>query len=179
MEIITATVVKDECERYLPSCLDCWSDFSDKIVLLDDGSTDGTKELCAGYEKVEWFNLPDILDLWGHEAPHRAALFNKAMGSGQAGDVVFWLDADMVPARDPRELFEIESVTQWAFPLYDLWGTDVNSRLRFRTDTYWHGHVNPRIWAIRIPRTFDPISLEWSNPRGIHSGQSHPHSLVS
>jgi len=170
MDVIVATVVKDEAARYLPSCLDCWSDFSDRIVLLDDGSTDGTRELCVAYSNVDYFNLPDALDLWGHEAPHRAALFNKAMGSGKAGDVVFWLDADMVPARNPRELFELESVTQWAFPLYDLWGIDGNRRPIFRDDSFWRGHTNPRVWAIRIPEELDLASLEWTNKRGIHSG---------
>jgi len=174
VNVIIATVVKNEADRYLPACLDCWSDFSDKIVLLDDGSTDGTRELCAGFPAVDYFNLPDALDLWGHEAPHRAALFNKAMGTGEAGDVVFWLDADMCPSRNPRELFEIESITQWAFPLYDLWGRDESGRVLYRSDTYWRGHASPRVWAVRIPSEFDPLSLEWRNPRGIHSGHISP-----
>ena len=164
MKIIIATIVKDEAHRYWRSALEAWSDFADSIVVFDDDSTDDTKDIAEEFEKVDLFRLIDGKDMWGNEAPHRAALFNYAMRKGEEGDVVFWLDADMVPLQDPREIFESGGDT-FAFKLYDLWGKNV-----YREDSWWRGHQNHRVWALRIPAQFDGKDYEWANARGIHSG---------
>lgn len=163
MKIIVATVVKDEAHRYWRSALEAWSEFADSIVVLDDDSTDGTKEIAEEFEKVDLFRLIDGQDLWGHESAHRAALFTYAMRKGEAGDVVFWLDADMVPTEDPRPYFMAGGDT-FAFYLYDLWGKN-----RYRSDTYWRGHENQRVWAVRVPEGFNSADYEWGH-RGLHSG---------
>ena len=120
--------------------------------------------------KAAYHTLPDNTDLWGKEAQHRAALFALALGYAEEGDVILWLDADMIPASDPRKFFAPEDVDAWAFPLYDLWGRDGHNRLVYRCDSYWMGHRNPRVWAIRKTDDFDAESLGWPEARGIHSG---------
>ena len=154
----------------MASALEGWSEFADRIVAIDDGSTDGTAQLLQNSPKVAYHTLPDSTDLWGKEASHRAALFALALGHAGEGDVILWLDADMIPATDPRKFFQLEDVDTWAFPLYDLWGTDAHNRLVYRHDSYWVGHRHPRVWAIRKTAQIDAAELGWPNARGIHSG---------
>ena len=107
--------------------------------------------------------------MWGNETPHRAALFNYAMRKADPDDVILWLDADMVPAKDPSKFFDVEGVEAWAFPLYDLWGKSHDSGLLYRADDYWDAHNNHRVWALRRPEEFDSTTIRWDG-RGIHSG---------
>ncbi len=154
----------------MASALEGWSEFADRIVAIDDGSTDNTAQLLQDNPKVAYHVLPDSSDLWGKEASHRAALFALALGYAGEGDVILWLDADMIPATDPRKFFQLEDVDTWAFPLYDLWGTDDHTRLVYRCDGYWCGHRTARVWAIRKTAQINAKELGWPDARGIHSG---------
>ena len=166
MAVRIATIVKDEAHRYWESALNAWATFADDIVVFDDDSTDETKQI-AEDAGCDVFTLLDHTDMWGNETPHRAALFTYAMGKSDPGDIVFWLDADMVPARDPRKFFDV-SVDGYAFNLYDLWGKDT-TRLRYRSDDWWRGHDHARVWALRVPDGFKSTDYKWGG-RGIHSG---------
>jgi len=167
MSVRIATIVKDEAHRYWGSALDAWATFADDVVVFDDGSTDETKEM-AEDAGCDVFTLFDNKDMWGNEAPHRAALFAYAMGKSDPGDIVFWLDADMVPAKDPRKFFDVNGVNSFSFYLYDLWGQD-STGLRYRSDAWWRGHDYPRVWALRVPDGFSSVDYKWGT-RGIHSG---------
>ena len=155
--ICVAAMVKDEASNYLPSALDAWREFSDHIIVLDDQSTDGTADLCreAGCYVLSWTGSP----AWGHETPPRRHLWEAAVQSGH--DWIFVLDADMVPAKDPRELL-LGGIDGVGFTLFDLW--DDHS---YRSDFYWRGHEVSRLWLVRNPRTTG--NQTWTG-RGIHSG---------
>jgi len=155
-------MVKDEMGRFWPKTLEVWNDFADEIIVLDDGSTDETKEEAARA-------LAYIVDdecvpkksAWGNEAPTRKVLFEAAWSRTEVGDYIFFLDADMIPARCPRAIIDDVGET-FAFPLYDLWEPK-----RYRDDSYWAGHFHPRPWMIK--RTAEEGPWEW-NERGIHCG---------
>lgn len=59
MTISVCMIVKNE-EKNLADCLDCLHKIADEIIIVDTGSTDGTKEIAAKYtDKVydfEWIN---------------------------------------------------------------------------------------------------------------------------
>ena len=155
--ITVASMVKNEANNYLESCLSAWSDFADEILILDDNSTDSTADLCrsAGATVVPWKGMA----AWGCETQPRKTLWQKAVETGT--DFIFVLDADMVPARDPRDLL-IGGTDGVAFTLFDLWGEDC-----FRSDYLWQGHEVPRLWIVRNNQK--NRSLSWSG-RHIHSG---------
>ena len=162
MSLVVAALVKNEANRYLPQALDAWGTFADEIVILDDNSDDGTYELCEEFG-CETARRETEDAAWGHESPARKELYERAMA--QKSDWVLWLDADMVPADDPRVLCNpwLDSV---AFPLFDLWSQEDDGELYYRSDKYWTGHVRPRIWMIRPPLG---DGARWSG-RGIHCG---------
>jgi len=156
MSLAVITMVKDEASRYLPSALAAWKEFADEIIALDDHSSDGTREMLEAAGATVHEN--PLRTAWGAEAGPRSCLFDRALESGC--EWLLWLDADMVPARDPRTLFQ-PSADGVAFPLFDLWGASV-----YRSDAMWSAHKSARVWAVRNPGPGKYVWLE----RGLHCG---------
>ena len=160
--LVTALLVKNEADKYLERVLRRCLEFSDEVVVLDDGSTDdsvATAERlgCTVYRRQD-------TGMWGNEAPARAELWDY--GTAHAGDG--WLliaDADMILHGDPRPLTLSKTCTAWAWVLYDCW----NEERYYRCDSYWQGHLHPRPWMFR------PSALrstpEWPI-RGLHTGHA-------
>ncbi len=76
-------IVKNESAD-IRRCLDSARDYVDEIVVVDTGSTDGTKRICSEYG-AKLLDLP-----WPGDF---AAARNFGLGEA-AGDWVLWLDAD-------------------------------------------------------------------------------------
>lgn len=164
--LLVATLVRNEADRYLPSALAAWSEFADKIVLLDDNSDDKTLKVARRFPKVDAMSrYGESAQAWGAESAARRELFELTWDEADYGDFLLWLDADMVPLRNPRD-FMLRNVDSYYFPLYDLWGKDANGRLLYREDAFWNAHTRPRIWMIQKVRKYAPA---WDT-RGIHSG---------
>lgn len=171
MKIIVASMIRNEADRFLVSALRAWKSFADEILIIDDHSEDESVLVCQA-EGVEV--LSSTLDeAWGKETPLRAALWEKAYERTEPNDWIFILDADMVPARNPRQLLQSIDSTAVAFTLYDLWTEYSDGLLLYREDSFWQGHLNPRVWAVRNVPTPESGWL-WGG-RGIHCGHL-PHN---
>jgi len=59
MKIITVMLIKNE-DIFLSQVISCIYDFSDRIILIDNGSTDKTLQIAAGFAKVEIIREPDL-----------------------------------------------------------------------------------------------------------------------
>lgn len=154
-------MVRNECSRFWPDILEVWNDFADSIIVLDDGSTDETAAIAA-YEGAHLItHETQSTKAWGNESPKRKLLFEACWNQVEVGSYIFFLDADMIPARCPRAFMDDEGET-FAFSLYDLW-----TPRRFRDDSFWRGHFVPRPWMIK--KTSEAGPWEW-NERGIHCG---------
>jgi glycosyltransferase involved in cell wall biosynthesis len=162
-------LVKNEADKYLERVLNRCAEFSDDILVLDDGSTDGSDRIAWRLGcKVRYRAEPGM---WGNEAPARSELWE--WGAEEAGDG--WLlvvDADMILHGDPRPLTRSTQVNSWAWVLYDLW----NDERYYRCDTFWQGHRYPRPWMFR------PAYLGYDTPtwptRGIHTGHCPQNSTL-
>lgn len=159
MHVTVASIVRNEAGRFLPSALEAWGAFADRIVVLDDGSTDGTAELCeaAGadvYRQDPSMFLPGVANEWRS----RKKLWGLACGGAEW---VLWLDADQVMNCDPRPWLK-PAVS--CFRVYDLWGEN-----EYREDAWWTGHL--RCWwpSVHVPSLPDGFVGQW-NERGVHCG---------
>lgn len=164
MRILVAALVKNEAQRFLPSALKAWGDFADHILVLDDNSTDDSVEICQA-AGVEVISSSHTKSMWGAESPLRQQLWLESCKRTSTGDFIFVLDADMIPAKNPKDLLQPHT-DAIAFPLYDLWAEYSDGHLMYREDQFWNAHNSPRTWLVK-----KPSYREWKwNTRGIHSG---------
>jgi glycosyltransferase involved in cell wall biosynthesis len=166
-QLAVACLARNEADRYLISALNAWSQFADQIFVLDDNSTDHTADVAVEAGAVVRRRDTNAPPAWGNETSARRELFEWVSSSISAGSFIFVLDADMVPAKNPKDLL-VGGIDGVLFRLHDLWGEGV-----YRSDHYWRGHNVPRLWLVRNPRTTDH---QWSG-RGIHSGH-FPNNLL-
>lgn len=158
LTLAVLTMVRNESSK-LAQTLPVWSDFADGIIAIDDNSTDDTRAMLERAGADVYANPSDD-PAWGNESGPRRLLFDKFHRSDY--DYGFWLDADMIPGRNPRPLIEGGWVNGVLFRLFDLW-----SPTEYREDDFWFGHRYPRTWIIHRPP--ERLQADWSD-RGIHCG---------
>lgn len=166
MRLVVAFLARQEAapDRHFARVLRRASQFADRIVVLDDGSTDGTAQLAREHGAIVR-RRELATPAWGNEASARQELWDFALG--ECPDADSWVlinDADQELVGDVRSLCLSREVNAWSFVLYDLW-----SQTEYREDQFWRGHLTPRPWLFaprRVPAGWTP---EWSG-RGIHPG---------
>jgi len=152
MNITIATTVKD-AGWFLERTLPCW-EWADRIVAVDNGSSDGTLDLLHQYKaEVHHYDTP----MKGNEWKVRKVLYELAM---LRSDWVLWLDADQILASDPRKHLKEPAVR---FRVFDMW-----SETTYRDDAWWKGHVKAWWWGLYAP-AFEGLDAKWAE-RGWHSG---------
>ena len=100
MKIIGITPIKNE-SPFIDSFASTLTKVCDKIIVLDDGSTDDTVNLLKNYDKIEVINASDN-NGWGSK---RNTLFNLARDYGATHMVA--LDADETLTANAVENFDI------------------------------------------------------------------------
>ena len=155
MNVTVATIVKNEADRWLESALRCWNEFADRVVAVDDASSDDTVTLLRDYGAE--VHEHDI-GLYGNSGVGFQTLFEHA---SKDADWVIVLAADMVPASDFRPFVEPGDKALY-FNVYDLWAES-----EYRDDAWWRGHTNWRCWAANVAET-PPEGWIW-DPKSAHS----------
>ena len=163
--LVTAILAKNEAapDRYLRRVIERAKEFSDAVLVLDDGSTDDTASVARDLGCI--VETRSATPAWGAEAPARRELWERAALLADGGWVLI-CDADMELRGDPRPLTHSWGVASWAFPLVDLWNSEVTARV----DGPWgFGPRTPRPWLFR-PSALTGAA-EWST-RGVHCGHA-------
>lgn len=159
MGVTVATIVKNEADRFLPRALECWTAVSDRIVAVDNGSTDATSDILSDSgAEVHAFETP----MDGKEHLARAFLWGKALESTPDGDWIVWLDADQCVAGDFRPDLAQTERNRAVFRVYDLW-----TPTAYRSDAWWR--VRPWWQAVRMCEKAREATWTWPD-RGWHSG---------
>jgi hypothetical protein len=160
-KLVTALLVRNEADKYLERVLRRCLEFSDKVLVLDDNSTDGSDRLAwrLGCELQYWAGAT----MWGTESPARAYLWDwMASEAGDGWGII--CDADMLWYGDPRPLTLTTQHNSWALCLYDMWDGP-----QYRCDGFWQGHLHPRPWMFKPSALLEPPI--WPE-RGIHTGHA-------
>jgi glycosyltransferase involved in cell wall biosynthesis len=156
--LVVLTPVKNEAwvlERFLTVT----SQVADLLVVADQGSTDGSREICRGFSKVHLLDNPAT----EYDEAHRQALLLCAARELVPGEkILLALDADEIIAADApgsagwQAMLAAPPGTVLCFEKPDLWqGTEMC--LRYHTP--WPvgyvddgaRHVAQRLHSIRIP----------------------------
>jgi hypothetical protein len=144
--VTLSMVVRNEADRYLRRVLAHAAQCVDEAVILDDGSTDGTPELCA--ELLQGIphrvvRLPASL----FKEEHRLRRLQWELTVATRPDWILNLDADELfedrMALAIRELIDQDEADLIAFRLYDMW-----DEAHYRADGLWSAHE--RYWPFLV-----------------------------
>lgn len=162
--LIGAMLVRNEEGRYLERVLEQMAKICDKIIVLDDCSTDRTREICKDYGAEVY---PSIRSYWGtNELKQRKLLWELATHEAQFGDWILCLDADETfdkpeLLRDYIQKAEAAGCNSLSFPLYDMWDAD-----HYRDDYYWQAHNG--VWPFCVK--YEDVDYFWKETP-LHCGR--------
>ncbi len=166
--IVGALLCKNEADRYLVRALTNAKSFCDQIVVVDDGSTDRTPDICREHGAVVFSREGQEGWFTGGERSARAFLWEEASKFAGENGWIYVFDADHelvgITPEDLRLLCRTRTLTCWSFPLYDCWDSDE----LMRVDGYWQAHLHPRPWLFRVLPGFVPV---WPD-KEIHTGHA-------
>lgn len=170
-------VVKNESSRFLRQVLEEHRKYIDEAVIIDDGSSDGTIDLC--YEVLDGIPvrmIQNVVSKFSNEIDLRKQQWEEVVKSNP--DWILNLDADEIfePrfAQEIRPLLRTADVDLFCFRLFDFWNKD-----HYREDLYWKAHFNYRPFLVRYKKDFE---FQWKETAQ-HCGRlpenifTLPHSL--
>ncbi|KXG74410.1 glycosyltransferase [Thermotalea metallivorans] len=146
-KLTLAMLVRNEANKFLKQTLTHAARYIDKAIILDDGSTDNTVQVCR--ETLKRIPLKIISN--GQSNFHNEILLRK-----QLWDLTVATRPDWILCLDADEIFEdriIDHIDQlmnqssfdyYGFRLYDLW-----DETHYREDAYWQAHFHYKIFFIR------------------------------
>ena len=149
MQLIAQMIVGNEGKRgYLDDCIYDLLTYTNHIVILDDGSTDGTKEVLEGWQE----QFPNRIELHRNET----SLFNidESKLRNQLWEITRQHKPEWVLSIDADEIFdeqfkkELPSILSSNYKaittkLCDMWNED-----EYRVDGYWSPLLN-RLYRFR------------------------------
>lgn len=162
-ELVAMMPVYNEAGRYLEQSLRSLSKFVSRIVILDDGSTDNTAQICHSFQKVRYYRGDQRL-FDRDESLLRSRLWEYTIELRPAW--ILAIDADEIfEERAEAEFYSLLKQRDFSavdFRLFDFW-----NGFRYRVDGGW----NPWVKAHRMLVKYDQsLSDQWRE-RSIHCGR--------
>lgn len=158
-------LVKNEADRWLIDVIAQMKYICDRLVILDDGSTDGTIDICKKFTKEVYQNKES---LWGkNELLARQKLWNLTTAKAEYGDWIICLDADELLVEGHLDYLKYimnintSGIDSIGFKLHDMW-----NRKQYRHDRYWTAHL--RYWAMAVKYTAK--NYTWHD-KSLHCGR--------
>lgn len=157
-KITLAMVVKNEADRYLPEVLKIASKIVDKAVIIDDASTDNTREVFESFFKdKELIYIVNDVSMFNNEVELRKKLWKAVVATNP--DWILCLDADeIIEDRIVKHIKNIINQPYYdvmCFRLYDFW-----DEKHYREDMYWNAHTKCWPFLLRYQPQFNYIWKE-------------------
>jgi glycosyltransferase involved in cell wall biosynthesis len=166
-------LVRNESGRWLETVLQQMKTVCDKIIVLDDCSTDNTPEICRQYAEVFYSDR----SYWGiNELRQRKFLWELATHEAKDGDFILCLDADETIANIDKlpKLIELidndKRIDGISFNLYDMWDSE-----NYRSDSLWNAHE--RYWVMCVK--YDPKREYSWRETALHCGRFPTDACIS
>ncbi|MEF3312922.1 glycosyltransferase [Paenibacillus sp. GYB004] len=146
-KITLSMIVRNEAGRYLRRALESHLDYIDEAVIIDDGSTDDTVDVC----REVLSGIPLHLVSNERSSFHHEVTLRKQQWAETAGRNPDWiLNMDADEWFEPGSKAAIEQIVAQRsydavyFRLYDMW-----SETHYREDAYWRAHLMYRPFLVR------------------------------
>ncbi|USB34390.1 glycosyltransferase family 2 protein [Paenibacillus sp. YPG26] len=152
-KLTLSMVVKNESGRYLEKVIAEHKKYVDEVVIIDDGSTDNTADICKEYfDGIPVHLVSNKLSKFSNEVELRKQQWKETISTNP--EWILNLDADeMFETRFHMELPKLLGQTQtdvFCFRLYDFWNED-----HYREDSFWRSHKTYRPFLLRYRPNFE------------------------
>ena len=164
--LIFGGCIYNEADKFLTEYLEMGKKLTDKILIVDDGSTDDSLSICSKYTS----NIFQTNHLYKEsESKLRQYWWNKATEIANDGDYIFVCDADTILTEKSiehyhEELYNCDKLQGDAIAghQYDMW-----NKFQYREEPgLWYASIIPWITCVKYKKNF---SYYWYNMK-IHCG---------
>ena len=132
MNLVCGVIVKNEADRYLKRVIENNLQICNKIIILDDNSSDNTIDICRSYgDKISVFKA---INSWDNEWLLRDELLQYMLK--ERSDYVWICDADEIYCEsfiEESKIIMSKNIPIVSFYFYDMW----NSENKYRSDKYF------------------------------------------
>lgn len=164
--LILGCLVYNEEKRFLNQYLEKMSQLTNKIVIIDDGSTDNSIQICSKYTS-EIYQTNRLMTK--DESLLRRTLWDKCSLLCNNDDYILIQDCDEFYTENSLENFERALKTgeklgadSLAIKKYDMW-----NKTQYREDPpYWQVHFQFLIWCVKYRKNYN---YYWNNMK-LHCG---------
>ena len=152
-KLTLSMTIKNEAGRYLREALEEHRRCIDEAVIIDDGSTDGSAEVCIeALNGIPFYIVRNETSKFSNEIELRRQQWDETVRTDPVW--ILNLDADEIfEGRFRSGVKSLISQTNFdvvAFRLYDFWDST-----RYRDDFYWRAHNFFTPFLIRYNKNFD------------------------
>ncbi|MGE4282726.1 MAG: glycosyltransferase [Clostridia bacterium] len=154
-KITLSMIVKNEEGRYLNRTLNSLKAHIDEAVIIDDGSTDNTIQICQEIlQGIPLHIIKNEKSMFASEVELRKKQWNETIKVDP--DWILNLDADEILEDsfwdNAQKLINKKNHDFYCFRLYDMW-----NETHYREDKYWNAHSIYRPFFMRYQPNFNYI----------------------
>ncbi|WP_020616852.1 glycosyltransferase family 2 protein [Paenibacillus daejeonensis] len=154
--ITLSMILRNEENRYLKDVLSAHRGFIEQAVIIDDGSTDRTVEICMqALSGIPVRIVHNAVSKFTNESELRQQQWQETIKASPEWILNLDGDEELEPrfAEEARRMTSQHDIDVYCFRLYDFWNDT-----HYREDEYWRAHRTYRPFLLRYRNNF---SYRW------------------